>query len=62
MIETQGYFQFLRFLPKILLAMVIPFLDGIYNKIAVWLNDLGKRAIFFDIMNIRESNYISRIH
>ena len=45
-IETQGYFQFLRFLPKILLAMVIPFLDGIYNKIAVWLNDLGKRAVF----------------
>ena len=30
-----------RFLPKILLAVVIGILDEIYKKIAVWLNDMG---------------------
>lgn len=41
-IESQDLFQFLKFLPKILLAIVIPALDGIYNNIAIWLNDMGK--------------------
>ena len=30
-----------RFVPKILLAVAIPVLDGLYGKIAFWLNDLG---------------------
>ena len=38
----QGYPEFLRFGPKILLAVVIPALDSVYNNIAVWLNDMGK--------------------
>ena len=29
-------------MPKVLLAIVIPILDSLYNKIAVWLNDMGK--------------------
>ena len=42
-INSQGYFQFLKFLPKILLAVVIPIIDGVYNNIAVWLNDMGEK-------------------
>lgn len=38
-IKSRGYFDFLSYLPKILLAIVIPTLDSIYSNIAVWLND-----------------------
>ena len=41
-IKEKGYFSFLSYLPKILLAVVIPVLDSIYNNIAFWLNDMGK--------------------
>ena len=34
--------SFLSYGPKILLAIVIPILDSMYNNIAVWLNDMGK--------------------
>ena len=45
MIESHGLLDFLRFLPKILLAVVIPVLDGVYQNIAIWLNDMGKMNI-----------------
>jgi hypothetical protein len=35
--------------PKIMLAVVIPALDSVYSKIAIWLNDKGrikKKAMF----------------
>jgi len=38
-IKEKGYLSFLSYLPKILLAVVIPILDSIYNEIAIWLND-----------------------
>ena len=41
-IKERGYFSFLSFLPKVLLAIIIPILDNIYNEIALWLNDMGK--------------------
>ena len=41
-IKEKGYFTFLSFLPKVLLAIIIPVLDSVYNEIAVWLNDMGK--------------------
>ena len=41
-IQNKGYTNFLSYLPKILLAFVIPVLDSIYNNIAIWLNDMGK--------------------
>ena len=41
-ITRKSYFAFLSYLPKILLAFVIPALDGVYSKIAFWLNDMGK--------------------
>ena len=34
--------SFLSYGPKILLAIVIPVFDSLYNNIAVWLNDMGK--------------------
>ncbi len=40
-IEREGYFGFLRFLPKVLLAVVIPVMDGAYSKVALWLNNMG---------------------
>ncbi len=42
MISSNGYFHFLTFLPKILLAVAIPALDAVYSKIAAWLNDMGE--------------------
>ena len=42
MIQTKGYMTFLSYMPKVLLAFVIPVLDSIYNNIAIWLNDMGK--------------------
>ena len=41
-IQSKGYFHFLSFLPKVLLAIIIPILDNVYQEIAVWLNDMGK--------------------
>jgi len=41
-VESRGYPAFLTVLPKILLAAIIPALDEIYAKIAVWLNDMGE--------------------
>ena len=37
--------SFLRFIPKILLALSIGFLDEGYKKIAIWLNKKGKFPI-----------------
>ena len=46
-IETKGYFRFLSFLPKVLLAIIIPILDNIYNEVALWLNDMGN--VFYEL-------------
>eukprot|EP00092_Neocalanus_flemingeri_P018086 GFUD01019574.1.p1 GENE.GFUD01019574.1~~GFUD01019574.1.p1 ORF type:complete len:732 (-),score=148.33 GFUD01019574.1:22-2217(-) len=39
LIRDKNYFTFLRYIPKILLAIIIPIFDGFYNKVAIWLND-----------------------
>lgn len=44
--------SFLSYMPKILLAIVIPILDSLYNNIALWLNDMGKSTI---LLSARES-------
>jgi hypothetical protein len=46
-ISRKSYFAFLSYLPKILLACVIPALDSVYSRIAVWLNDMGTAATTF---------------
>lgn len=28
-------------LPKVLFALIIPLMDSVYKKVAVWLNDKG---------------------
>jgi len=43
-IDRKSFFPFLSYLPKILLACVIPALDSIYSRVAIWLNDMGKSA------------------
>ncbi len=40
-IAARGYFEFLSFGPKILLAVAIPVLDSAYSVVALWLNDKG---------------------
>lgn len=40
-IENRGYPSWTSFVPKVTLAVVISFLDGIYYRIAVALNNLG---------------------
>ena len=42
MIKSNDYPSFLSFIPKVLLAIIIPVLDTGYNEIAVWLNDMGE--------------------
>ena len=46
-IREKGYMSFLSYLPKIMLAIVIPVLDSFYNKVAFWLNDMGESCISF---------------
>lgn len=41
-IKEKGYVSFLSYGPKVLLAIVIPILDSVYNNIAIWLNNKGK--------------------
>ena len=41
-IKSNDYPSFLSFIPKVLLAVIIPVLDTGYNEIAVWLNDMGE--------------------
>lgn len=40
LIKDKNYFQCLRYIPKILLAIIIPIFDGFYHRVAVWLNDM----------------------
>ncbi|GFW67911.1 anoctamin [Trichonephila clavipes] len=47
MIDARGYPFWMMFFPKVLLALVINVLDGVYHKIAVWLNDKGKKSFPF---------------
>ena len=42
MIADRQYVQFLSYVPKVLLALIIPMFDDIYHKVAVWLNDMGE--------------------
>lgn len=44
-IKESHYIQFLSYIPKILLAVIIPVFDDLYHKVAVWLNDMGKFLI-----------------
>ncbi|GIY12725.1 anoctamin-8 [Caerostris darwini] len=39
MIDARGFPFWMTLFPKVLLALVINVLDGVYHKIAVWLND-----------------------
>ncbi|XP_023320321.1 anoctamin-8 isoform X1 [Eurytemora carolleeae] len=39
LIDEHELISVLRYLPKILLAIVIPLLDSIYNSVAIWLNE-----------------------
>ncbi|KAL5004591.1 hypothetical protein ScPMuIL_018047 [Solemya velum] len=39
-IESEGYPQFGKYLPKILLAIVIAIMDELYKAIAIWLNNM----------------------
>lgn len=41
MIDVRGFPFWMTLFPKVLLALVINVLDGVYHKIAVWLNDKG---------------------
>jgi len=45
LIKEHGYFQFLSYIPKVLLAIIIPIFDDLYHKVAVWLNDMGEFLI-----------------
>ena len=49
MIKDKQYIQFLSYIPKILLAIIIPIFDDLYHKVAVWLNDMGKNWTFLSI-------------
>ena len=42
LIGDSQYIQFLSYVPKILLAVIIPVFDDLYHKGAVWLNDMGE--------------------
>ena len=42
LIGDSQYIQFLSYVPKILLAVIIPVFDDLYHKVAVWLNDMGE--------------------
>ena len=42
LIKEHEYIQFLSYIPKILLAIIIPIFDDLYHKVAVWLNDMGE--------------------
>ena len=41
-IADRQYVQFLSYVPKVLLALIIPMFDDVYHKVAVWLNDMGE--------------------
>ena len=51
MIKEHEYIQFLSYIPKILLAIIIPIFDDLYHKVAVWLNDMGELNIVSDKCN-----------
>uniref|UniRef100_A0A8D8YM26 Anoctamin n=2 Tax=Cacopsylla melanoneura TaxID=428564 RepID=A0A8D8YM26_9HEMI len=39
-IQNEGYYFWLSYLPKVLLAVIITLLDEAYYKVALWLNDM----------------------
>ena len=39
---TVLYCTVLSYVPKVLLALIIPMFDDVYHKVAVWLNDMGE--------------------
>lgn len=41
MLSIQELPRIIRFLPKILLAIIVTACDELYKKIAYWLNDMG---------------------
>jgi len=50
-IQDSQYLQFLSYIPKILLAIIIPIFDDFYHKVAVWLNDMENYKIEADYEN-----------
>ena len=42
LIKESQYMQFLSYMPKVLLAVIIPVFDDLYKKVAIWLNDMGE--------------------
>lgn len=55
MIGVRGFPFWMTLFPKVLLALVINVLDGVYHKIAVWLNDKGIWIFYFKFL----LNYIN---
>ena len=56
MIKEHEYFQFLSYIPKILLAIIIPIFDDLYHKVAVWLNDMGEFRFYFLMQDAQSSS------
>ena len=61
MIKEHEYFQFISYIPKVLLAIIIPIFDDLYHKVAVWLNDMGEFMIIFEKCKILQRSSLSHI-
>lgn len=61
MIDVRGFPFWMTLFPKVLLALVINVLDGVYHKIAVWLNDKGILIFYFKFL-LNDINYESYNH
>lgn len=56
MIDVRGFPFWMTLFPKVLLALVINVLDGVYHKIAVWLNDKGIWIFYLKFL-LNDINY-----
>ncbi|XP_026681188.1 anoctamin-8-like [Diaphorina citri] len=52
-IQNGGYYFWLSYVPKVLLAVIITLLDEAYYKVALWLNDMVsiRQLIFFPLLH-----------
>ena len=41
--------SFMRFGPKVLMAVVISLLDEVYKQVAIWLNNKGKYVCVYEV-------------
>lgn len=46
-LESAGYKLWLKYIPKVLFAMIIALMDEAYLRVAVRLNDLGELSYSF---------------